>query len=300
MLARVEAALSRRREVAMRAVEALLGEAIDYAGLFPPAGLDLDATVRNYATYRAGRDAWALGRLVLSVTKLAEFADRWPQYVADWPISLLLGNDYDTEMRLAIDVGLRLDVVECRPVRLEDIAEIRRRMPSDGMLFVEAPQGCTLHEMIVAVADVGACAKVRTGGVVAEAIPTPGVISAFLVACAQHGLRLKATAGLHHAIRGQQALTYEPQSATALMHGFVNFFIAAMTAYEGGNKAKVEEILDDVEHRSFNASVNELEWRGRSFSVELIKEMRERFAISFGSCSFEEPMEEMRMMRWIK
>jgi hypothetical protein len=282
------------------AVEALLHEAIDYAGLFPPAGLDLEATVRNYAEYRGGRDAWALGRLVLPAAKLAEFADRWPQYVAEWPISLLLGSDYDTEMRLAVDAGLRLDVVEYKPARLEDIVEIRRRMPSDGLLFVESPPGCALRESIAAVADAEACAKVRTGGVVAEAVPTSCTVAAFLVACARRDLRLKATAGLHHAIRGEQRLTYEPGSATAVMHGFVNFFIAATAAYQGAKEADIEEILNDSERRNFSATDQGLQWRGRSFSSEAVREMRDKFAISFGSCSFEEPIEEMRAMGWIE
>jgi hypothetical protein len=283
----------------MRAVEVLLQGAIDYAGLFPPAGLDLEATVRNYAAYRAGRDAWALGRLVLPATRLAEFGDRWPQYVADWPISLLLGSDYDTEMRLAIDVGLRLDAVECRPARLEDVAEMRRRMPGDGLLFVESPEGCALQELMVAISHAGACAKVRTGGVVADAIPASSTVAAFLVACARREVRLKATAGLHHAIRGKQRLTYEPRSATACMHGFVNFFIAAAAAYEGAEEAEVEEILNESERGNFGATNDGLQWRERSFSAEAIREMRARFAISFGSCSFEEPMEEMRVMGWI-
>jgi hypothetical protein len=300
VLAGAEEALSRRREVAMGAAEALLQGAIDYAGLFPPAGLNLEATVRNYAEYRAGHDAWALGRLVLPATKLAEFADRWPQHVTEWPISLLLGSDYDMEMRLAIDVGLRLEVVECRPGRLEDIAEIRRRMPSDGLLFVESPQGCTAQETITAAADVEACAKVRTGGVVAEAIPAPSALAAFLVACAQRDVRLKATAGLHHAIRGEQPLTYEPQSSRACMHGFVNFFVAAMAACEGSNEVEVEEILKDGESRDFIADADGLQWRGHNFSSVAIREMRDRFAISFGSCSFEEPMGEMRAMGWIE
>jgi hypothetical protein len=284
----------------MRAAEALLHGAIDYAGFFPLAGLDLEATVRNYAGYREGRDAWALGRLVLPATKLAEFADRWPQYVAGWPISLLLASDYDTEMRLAVDVGLRLDVVECRPARLEDIAEIRRRMPSDGLLFVESPQGCVLQEVIAAVSDAGACAKVRTGGVVAEAIPAPSAIAAFLAACARHDVRLKGTAGLHHAIRGEHRLTYEQQSATACMHGFVNFFVAATAADEGADEAEIAAILNDGGRRDFSASDDGLEWRGRSFSSEAIRRMRVKFATSFGSCSFEEPMEEMRAMGWIE
>jgi hypothetical protein len=284
----------------MRAAEALLDRAIDYAGLFPPAALDLEATVQNYAAYRARRDAWALGRLVLPAAKLAEFAARWPEYAAEWPISLLLGMDYDTEMRLAIDLGLRLDVVECRPAGLENVGEIRRRMPGDGLLFVESPQGCAMRELIAAVADAGACAKVRTGGVVAEAIPGSNTVAGFLVACMERGVKLKATAGLHHAIRGEQRLTYEPQSAKAVMHGFVNFFVAATAAHEGASEIEAEEILNDSEHGNFSATNEGLQWCGRAFSSQAVRDMRDRFAISFGSCSFEEPIEEMRAMGWIE
>jgi hypothetical protein len=284
----------------MRAAQALLHGAIDYAGLFPPAGLDLEPTVQNYAAYRSGRDAWALGRLVLPGVKLAEFAARWPHYVAEWPISLLLGMDYDTEMRLAIDLGLQLDAVECRPARLEDIGNIRRRMPDDGLLFVESPRGCPMHEMLAAIADAGVCAKVRTGGVVAEAIPASSTVAAFLIACARRTVKLKATAGLHHAIRGEQRLTYEPQSATATMHGFVNFFLAGVAAREGGDEADVEKILNDAERSSFMMTTEGLQWRERTFSSQAIHDMRDSFVVSFGSCSFEEPMDEMRAMRWIE
>jgi hypothetical protein len=283
----------------MCAVEALLHGAIDYAGLFPPAGLDLQTTVQNYAEYRAGRDAWALGRLVLPATKLAEFAARWPRHLVEWPISVLLGIDYDMEMRLAIDLGLQLDVVECRP-RLEDIAEIRRRMPRDGSLFVESPPGCALQELIAAIADAGACAKIRTGGVVAEAIPASSGVAAFLVACAGRDVRLKATAGLHHAIGGEYRLTYEPNSRVARMHGFVNFFGAGMATRDGSGEAEVEEILNDRKRSNFTAGVEGLGWRERRFSWQAIQEMREKFAISFGSCSFEEPMQEMRAMGWFE
>jgi hypothetical protein len=134
---------------------------------------------------------------------------------------------------------------------------------------------------------------------VAEAIPASSTVAAFLVACAQRDVRLKATAGLHHAIRGEQRLTYEAQSATACMHGFVNFFVAATAAYESAAEAEITEILNDSERGSFIASAERLQWRERSFSSEAIREMRDRFAISFGSCSFEEPIEEMRVMGWI-
>lgn len=191
----------------MRAAEALLRGSVDYAGLFAPASLDLETTVANYAAYRSGCDAWALGRFVLPVTQLAEFADRWPQYVAEWPISLLLGADYDSEMRLAVDSGLKLDVVECRPARLLDIGAIRKRMPEGATLFAESPPTVPPLEAIRSIAEAGACAKLRTGGVTDDAIPGASSVAAFLVCCVQRGLCFKATAGLHHAIRGEYRLT---------------------------------------------------------------------------------------------
>lgn len=283
----------------MTAAQALLHSAIDYAGLFPPAGLDLEAAVRNYAVYRSGPDAWALGRFVLPAAKIAEFADRWPEYV-EWPVSLLLGSDYDTEMRLALDSGFALDFVECRCERLDDIAAIRKRMPVGAKLFIESPPTVRSFDMIRAAAEAGACAKLRMGGITADAIPCTSSVAAFLVECAGRVLCFKATAGLHHAIRGEYRLTYDLQSGSARMHGFLNFFLAAVAAYEGADQGRITSMLEDGDRTGFCATTDEIRWRDDSFSIERIQSMRERFAVSFGSCSFEEPIEEMRWMGWLE
>jgi hypothetical protein len=284
----------------MRAVEALLRGAIDYAGLFPPASLELERTVENYAAYRAGVDAWALGRLVIPASKLAEFADRWPEHVAEWPISLLLGSDYDSELRLAVDVGLQLDCVECKVSAMQQIADIRKRLPSSALLFVERPAGVPIEDLLAALADVDACAKLRTGGVTADAIPGTAPVAQFLARCAESGVRMKATAGLHHTIRGEYALTYEAGSAKAWMHGFVNFFLAAVLAGGGASDGEVDAILADSNPASFSVTEDEIRWRDTVFCADRIETMREGLALSFGSCSFEEPMQEMRAMGWIE
>ena len=54
----------------MDAVTAALAGLVDYAGLFPPAGLPLDVVVDQYGRYRAGRHAWMLGRLVVPADRL--------------------------------------------------------------------------------------------------------------------------------------------------------------------------------------------------------------------------------------
>jgi hypothetical protein len=282
----------------MTAVQALLSEAIDYAGLFPPASLDFERTAENYAAYRTGKDAWALGRFVLPAARVAEFADRWPERLRAWPITLLLGADFDAELRLAVDLGLQLEAVECRPPRLDEIGQIRMRLPG-ARLFVEAPANVSLDELLTAVAAAEACAKLRTGGITPEAIPTPDGVAAFLVGCARRKLRFKATAGLHHAVRGEYRLRYEPHSASAIMHGFVNFFLAAAAAYQGGDGVDVVAILSEQDPKSLSANTRELRWREHNFDAETIQTVRTKFAISFGSCSFEEPLAEMRSMEWM-
>src|SRR5690349_13425946 len=52
----------------------LLSGIIDYAGLFPPAKLDLEPALDNYLRYIHGTEQWILGRFVCSVSKLPELA----------------------------------------------------------------------------------------------------------------------------------------------------------------------------------------------------------------------------------
>jgi hypothetical protein len=51
-------------------VTALLANIIDYAGLFPPASLDMATTVANYASHLGSEDAWLLERLIVPAARL--------------------------------------------------------------------------------------------------------------------------------------------------------------------------------------------------------------------------------------
>lgn len=284
----------------MNVVRALFRECIDYAGLFPPAKLDMASTVQNYARYREGGDAWALGRLVLPAAKLPEFVEQWPEYARVWPLSVLIGPDYRAEIDLALVTMASIDTVECRPARVEDVAEIRRTLPESIRLFVEAPPGLHLEDMLAAVRDVGGCAKVRTGGITADAIPAIPELATFLLNCARRGLCMKATAGLHHAIGGEHPLSSDADAPRAWMHGFVNFFVAAVIAGDGGDRENVEAALASGAATDFQLYECEIRWKQRAFPIATIQEMRSRFCASFGSCSFEEPMQDLRSMGWLR
>ncbi|MGB3541393.1 MAG: hypothetical protein WBA11_00585, partial [Rubrivirga sp.] len=57
------------------AAHALLDGLVDYAGLFPPAALDLEAAVGEYARHRSGDHAWMLQRFIAPAGRLAEGDD---------------------------------------------------------------------------------------------------------------------------------------------------------------------------------------------------------------------------------
>src|SRR5688572_3206137 len=88
----------------MHAIRILLQAGIDYAELFPPAGLTMAQSVQHYADYRASARAWALGRFIAPVSRLAEFdaaaEPRLPRRPegAPWPIAALLGGSVAADL----------------------------------------------------------------------------------------------------------------------------------------------------------------------------------------------------------
>ena len=119
-------------------------------------------------------------------------------------------------------------------------------------------------------------AKIRTANITTEALAD------FLVEAAARRLPFKATAGLHHPFQ------------SAGMHGFVNVFVGAVLAWLGMDRPVLRALLDDPDPRSFEFRDDGLRWRDWRASTDQIAEARRDFAHSFGSCSFEEPVEDLR------
>src|SRR5262245_11221266 len=122
----------------------LLAESIDYAGLFPPAALPMETTVANYARYRAGPEAWALGRLVVPVARLAELervAERVAPEVPDdrWQVSALVGSSATEELEALAEFNRRhivhgasaltADAIEAKADSVEAVDRLLDVMP---------------------------------------------------------------------------------------------------------------------------------------------------------------------------
>lgn len=279
----------------------LLAGLVDYAGLFPPAALPMEAAVANYARYRTDSTREMLARFVVPVARLAEFASvasdaRRPGDATPWPLAVLAGAA-DAAALDAFDAAqagrFAIDTIEAKAERAEDVSAIAAALRPRRRVYVELPAREDPDALIAALVPQGLCAKIRTGGVVAEAFPTPAEVLRFLAACLRHRVPFKATAGLHHPLRGEYALTYAPDAPRGTMYGYLNVFMAAALLHAGHAAADVAPVLEECEAGAFTVHDGSLAWRGRVLTPAQLHAARAEFAGSFGSCSFTEPVDDL-------
>jgi hypothetical protein len=133
--------------------------------------------------------------------------------------------------------------------------------------------------------------KLRTGGVSADAFPTSMQIARALVTPATHQLPIKFTAGLHHPLR-----QYREEVQTK-MHGFLNVLGAAVLAAEhrwDTNQTAI--MLEDENVDSLSFADDFFAWREWRIDTKRLQ-YRRRFVVSFGSCSFDEPRDDLRALK---
>jgi hypothetical protein len=250
-----------------RAIRTLLEGLIDYAGLFPPAKLPMEEAVRNYAHYREAEFSWALGRFVVPAARIAEVPRTFP-----------------------LTVLAEADALPPREKTLEVKTANVDALDADGRtIYVEL----TDLSLIPRLAERGLRAKIRTGGLTADAFPAAETIANFMRACKAANVAFKATAGLHHPLRCVKPLTYEPDAPTGTMHGFLNVFLAAAML------ERAEEVLLESDPHAFTFDDDGATWRDVRVSVDVLADVRRTFAISFGSCSFEEPIADLQELGWL-
>jgi hypothetical protein len=282
---------------------ALLSGLIDYAGLFPPASLEMAEAVGNYAAYLEQESAWVLGRFLVPVSRLAEFerAQAELKLSARWRLSGLIGSDLDRDLALIArfnggDAAF-LDTFEAKAKTGEAADELMSRLPEGVKVYFEVEPNCPL-ERLASIGRLGARAKIRTGGLTPDAIPPTHAIESFISTCASTRTAFKATAGLHHPVRCLRPLSYEADAPVARMHGFLNVFLAAALAYQGTRSpAQLAAVLDTSEAERLRFDDGTARCGDAMVTTEQIRIAREQFAISFGSCSFQEPIEDLEALR---
>lgn len=287
-------------------VAALLAHAIDYAGLYLPAKLTMPDAVREYQAQRSGPHAWALGRFVLGAGQLDAFVAARQRTVAPaWPLAMLSTGELARDIALIANAVakhgdlLTVEAIEAKADSPAAIAQLAPLLPLAREVYVEIPVTGALADLLAAIRSLGARAKIRTGGVTPDAIPSAQAVARFLRACVEAGVAFKATAGLHHLVRGEYPLTYESGSARVTMFGFLNVFFAAGLALRGAASDVIARALEERAAAAFEASAsgNELCWRDHCLTAEDLRQARVQALTSFGSCSFREPIAELAAAR---
>ncbi len=296
---------------------ALLRNLINYAGLFPPAALGMPSAVANYGAYLRSEFSWMLDRFIVPAVRLGEFEDslaqlpelhgRASERYQRWDLSVLLGADVsgdlarlrDYQSRFAVvhsPTETRIESVEVKITTPEDVTRISAMIPEELEAYFEIPLSSDIRPCVAAVASRGRGAKIRTGGETADKFPTPEKVIEFMALCADASVPFKATAGLHHPLRSVHRLTYQPDSPSGLMHGFLNVFLAAAFVRGGMERALAAELLEERNANAFHFDSDGIRWRDHQLTQRDIAGTRQNFAISFGSCSFMEPTDDLRAL----
>lgn len=305
-------------------LRAFMAHLIDYAGLFPPASLELAPAISNYAAYRADADAWMLGRFVCPAARLDELDEHVALFAGGPPLAIaaigrrsdratfLEGLDKDIEAIAAFRarhgdaVAVELLELPLPPGRVESatLAQLAEQATNAGLLaFCELPAPLDdgwIAAQSQALAALGAhngsglpplAYKLRTGGVTAEAFPSPAQVATALVGARDAGVPMKCTAGLHHPFRQYR------DEVGAAMHGFVNVFAAGILAHVHTlDAAATSAILADEDPAAFSFTADGLAWRGLTAPTRAITALRAGALLAFGSCSFDEPRDDLRAL----
>lgn len=277
----------------------------------------MEQAVTGYLNARAGGYAWMLGRFIVTASRLDELVTVLRRANAPEPVPLSVIVDSDANPRrwfgsaqsMLADVSLVRSTVSHVAIEVLEAALpplTSRRETYDASIgqlaalagqaslrdlpmYVELPRDARLDELLtLSVAALGRArlgAKIRCGGVSADAFPSVEEVAAFVAAVTQADVPFKATAGLHHPIRHLNAAT------GFVMHGFVNL-LAAATFASHVDTATLAQIVAEEDPRAFYFDASGFAWRDLHASSNELDAMRRRF-VGYGSCSFREPIDDL-------
>lgn len=304
------------------ALKALLTGLIDYAGLFPPAGLPLDAALRSFTAIQDHPQHWMAGRFILPAARMEEAADlhslihprlglpasalgtggssSWESYFDRLDADLASISRFRRKLAKHVSVTVfesALPPAELAfQIRADALtAEAAARLDDAGLFpFFEAPFGSDwdLHvrHLVAALAALEGRAglKIRTGGLVPEAFPGCDQLARAMRAASEAGVPVKFTAGLHHPIR------HFNESVGTKMHGFLNVFGgAALLTAADLSAERLAEVLAEEDPAAFEFADGWFRWREIFAPIESIRSSRADQFLGFGSCSFDEPLEDL-------
>lgn len=321
---------------AKKSVEALMHKLIDYAGLFPPAKLPLNEAFSNYRKYISGEYGRMLSNFIIPAKMMGDLTELIKSNgVTDELHFSVLGSSGDTVddfmSSLKSDVDIWKSFIENNPSAVTNFYEVRLPIEifatqeaeevgkfinaisdeisgnfgNDVFLFFEASpdEGTTIDEWKTTTDAViegikvhiltkkNAGYKLRTGGVTASAFPLPEQVAFAIKHCLNRQIPMKFTAGLHHPVR------HFNDEVKTRMHGFINIFCAGAIAIRHNiSESEMIKMLEEEDPKAFEFTDESFTWDKYVISVDDITYSRESLTISYGSCSFDEPIEDLQKL----
>jgi hypothetical protein len=252
---------------------------LDYAGMFPPAKLPLANALENFHAYQHHEHADYLSRFVIPVGQVPDLPSS-----ARFPLTVLVK---------PAEINPSLQELEADSIEVPWDEQSLNLLDNSfrGKIFIELDWRKPYTSQMAALSKHAPhfAVKLRTGGVTPESIPPSKAIAEFFLTAAQHKLPLKATAGLHIPVPND-----DPEMG-ARMHGFLNFFCAGFLAFSGrGDRQTITNVLEDFSYEDFSFGEHSMRCGNFEFSKQEIEQLRSRWLLSFGSCSFLEPIEHLK------
>lgn len=288
--------------------KALLTNAIDYAGMFPPANLGFDESMRIAATWRhQAQFPWLLGRTILPLNDLNRVTDELLfSLSADgspWHFSTLAADKTFQEIAWEITsfnrsesdacIRKRVTTLEWKVKQSDILAE---RFGVEGSardflpltVFVELPSGEKQDKVAAHLAECQKITpflfgiKVRTGG---SYVPSAEELAHSIEVSLNHDLRFKATQGLHEAISHKGSF------------GFLNLFFAVnLKKVLNLSVSDIVACLNEEERGSFLITSESIAWRKKSVGLKDLLKARRNHCLAFGSCSLDEPQDSLKQI----
>jgi hypothetical protein len=294
-------------------LRALLARSLDYAGMFPPCSLALEQALQNHSQYVRAADSWMLSTFVLPVGQFDAVDKGFSQFDKAHPLRLsALGPKTDSTDKFSGALETITEKVQSflrSHPDLVSINQLEMPLPGDANLtafkmarklvdsldlqvFWEVPPE-RAERTISLLAELNEARfgyKLRTGGVTSDTFPSAAHIAKALVAAAKYQVPIKFTAGLHHPVRQFR------EEVQTKMFGFLNVLGAGVMAAEHGwDERTTSTMLEDEDVSSFLFDDNSFRWREWTIPADRL-ERRRKLVTSFGSCSFDEPREDLRSL----
>ncbi len=311
----------------MLSTKSFFSKIIDYAGLFPPAKLPLEEALENYTQYRSAPTSWMLSRFICPVVNLDEISikkellEEGEEWLFSALVALMPGQETKSWSEALSSIQsfqkkysgrVMVTMVESKlpsfsePSQLlsfwKEISEMAKPLGQLLSFFWEVPLeeefSVKIPILLEALAQnkkenpespVQMGIKVRTGGVDAKMFPSAKLLAQAIFWAKEYQVPLKATAGLHHPYR------HYSSTVETKMYGFMNVFGAALLAREHSwSESQIQEMLEDEDPKNFYFEEESFTWKEYTMSSESIAKARSSSIISFGSCSFEEPCQDLQ------